>query len=93
LSDRTPSKRDETLQTAIASRGRRNWSFAGKSVHNASNVGLLAMQKVVGSSPISRLESPANRGVSRFWIATQVLPRRKKALSSSAIASPRASRV
>ena len=79
MSDRTPAKRDETLQTALASRGRRNSPFAGKKVHKASNVGLLAMQKVVGSSPISRfpivppskgfLRSPARsryRAVGRF---------------------------
>ena len=37
----------------------------GKRNPGVTDVGLLAMQKVVGSSPISRLESPANRHFSR----------------------------
>jgi hypothetical protein len=39
----------------------RKHPFAGQNPLRATNVGLLAMQKVVGSSPISRLKGPANR--------------------------------
>jgi hypothetical protein len=38
----------------------------GKRNPGVTDVGLLAMQKVVGSRPISRLESPANRHFSRI---------------------------
>jgi hypothetical protein len=34
--------------------------FAGRKAGTTPNQVLFAMQKVVGSSPISRLESPAN---------------------------------
>jgi hypothetical protein len=40
--------------------------FAGKERRTTPNQVLFAMQKVVGSSPISRLKSPANRDFSRI---------------------------
>jgi hypothetical protein len=46
-----------------------------------TDLGLLAMQKVVGSSPISRFESPAIRGVSRFWVATSVFATQEEGLA------------
>jgi hypothetical protein len=55
LGDTNPSKRDETRQTGQPSPGYRSMSFAGESRRAVRDVALLAMQKVVGSSPISRL--------------------------------------
>jgi hypothetical protein len=49
---------------ARASRGETP-QFAGRKRRTTLNQVLLAMQKVVGSSPISRLESPANGHLSR----------------------------
>jgi hypothetical protein len=65
LGDTIPSKRDETRGKNDVPPRRRSGLSAGRKRPRPRSYGLLAMQKVVGSSPISRLEVPANRNLFR----------------------------
>jgi hypothetical protein len=71
LGDTIPSNRDETWQRTRRQHWRRSPRFAGRRLTRRHHCGLLAMQKVVGSSPISRLETPAN---GRFLLSPRRLP-------------------
>jgi hypothetical protein len=61
--DRTPAKRGEIWDRTSLPQSPCFDRFAGKRRANRSNLRLLAMQKVEGSSPFSRLEVPAKSTV------------------------------
>jgi hypothetical protein len=84
LRDTIPSKRDETRGKNNASPRRRSALFAGQNVGHRRILDLLAMQKVVGSSPISRLESPANRHFCRSGDHLRRVRRRSRLRSPTA---------
>jgi hypothetical protein len=96
LGDTTPSKRDETWGKNDVPPRRRSRLFAGRKRPRPRSYGLLAMQKVVGSSPISRFERPSKSSLSRFWSAARATSSSVPEVSSDRgncrVRSPEASR-